>query len=327
MNKMLTFDSFTLIPKYSDIESRNEVDISTDLCGIKSEIPVINANMLAICTKNMVDSLYNNNTISSYHRFFESESLRDETTYNLKNYKDKLFISLGTKKEEYSVVEKYYNYGFRNFIIDVNHGHHKMVGEIAKFIKTNFNDIILMGGNVSSVDGVLFLQDFGADIVKIGNSFGGVCETLIRTGYGSHPLDTAIKYDKFVGSYSKDRVKLCLDGGIRNISDIAKSLIFGDIVMLGKMFAGSNESAGEVVSYNGTYKTTYYGNASLKAKKDINKNNVKYIEGTTKLVDRTGPLETTLNSIKEGLQSSFSFVGARNLKEYKRKAKDQLLMV
>lgn len=329
MAKMLTFDSFTLIPTYSDIESRNEVDVSTDIFNIKSELPVINANMLSICSKDMIDVLYKNNTISSYHRFFNSKENRNNATFDLKDYKDKLFISIGTKKEEYDYVADLYETGYKNVIIDVNHGHHKMVGDIIKYIKDNFSDMTVMAGNVSSVDGILFLQDAGTDISKIGTAFGYVCTTIKQSGFGCHPIDTAIKYNNFVQYSNYKKSTLCIDGGIKNVSDIAKSLIYADLVMLGNMFAGCNESFGKkIITDKGLEYKEYFGNASIKTKQVVNdKNNIKYIEGTTKLVQTTGPLQNTLNSIKEGLQSSFSFIGARSIKEYQEKAKNQILMV
>jgi IMP dehydrogenase/GMP reductase len=330
MNKMLNFDSFTLIPTYSDIESRSEVDVSTNICEIKSNLAIINANMLSISTKEMVNELYKYNTISSYHRFFNSMENRIKTMEELKDYKDKIFISIGTKKEEYDCVKILNEIGYKNIIVDVNHGHHKMVKDIIKHIKNNYPDMVVMAGNVSSVNGILFLQDAGVDIIKIGNSFGFSCTTIKQTGFGAHPIDTAIKYDKYINKKNKtQKAKLCIDGGIRNVSDIAKSLIFGDIVMLGRMFAGSNESFGKIIdSGNGMRAKEYFGNASVKTKQVMDEeNHVKNIEGTTKLVPLTGPLNNTLKSIKEGLQSAFSFVGARNLKEYQEKAKNQILMV
>ena len=285
--------------------------------------------MLAICSKDMIDVLYKNNTVSSYHRFFNSKENRNKTIFDLKNYKDKLFVSLGTKKEEYDYACMLNEFGYKNVIVDVNHGHHKMVKDIIKYIKNNCSDMIIMAGNVSSVDGIMFLYDAGADIVKIGNSFGFSCTTIKQTGFGAHPIDTAIRYNDFISKRDYGKAKLCIDGGIRDVSDIAKSLIWGDLVMLGRMFAGSSESFGkEIMTEKGLIYKEYFGNASVKTKQVIDEeNHVRHVEGTTKLVPSTGPLEVTLRSIKEGLQSAFSFVGARSLKEYQKRAKKQVLMI
>lgn len=329
MDKMLTFDSFTLIPTYSDIESRNEVDVSTEILDIKSELPIINANMLSICSKNMIDMLYKNNTVSSYHRFFNSKENKHKAILDLKDYKDKLFVSVGIKEEERDYVCELNEAGFKNVIIDVNHGHHKMVELMIKFIRDNCKDMIIMAGNVSSINGILFLQQAGANLIKIGMAFGYSCTTIKQTGFGSHPIDTAIRYNDFIEKREYERAKLCIDGGVRDVSDIAKSLIYSDLVMLGKMFAGCDESFGkDILTDKGVKYKEYFGNASVKTKQVIDEeNHVRHIEGTTKLVPHTGPLSNTLKSIREGLASAFSFVGARSLKEYKKTAKEQILMV
>jgi len=334
MSRMLTFDSFTLIPTYSDIESRNDVDISTNICGVESQIPIINANMLSICSKDMMDVLHDHHTFSSYHRFFNSKENRIKALTNLKKYKDHLFTSLGTKKEEYDFATMLREIGFKNFIVDVNHGHHKMVENIVRHVKDISADTVVMAGNVSSVNGILYLQNAGADIIKIGNSFGFSCTTIKQTGFGAHPIDTAIRYNDYLVNKKREheRVKLCIDGGIRDVSDIAKSLIYGDVVMLGRMFAGSTESFGRSILTGDLNSARtmkeYFGNASVKTKQVIDEeNHVRHVEGTTKLVPHTGPLSDTLASIKEGLQSAFSFVGARNIKEYQERAKHQVLKV
>ena len=83
MTKMLNFDSFTLVPTYSDITSRSEVDISSTINGVRSNLPIINANMLSLCTPDMISKLYNYNTFSSYHRFFDSVDTKKQTIISI----------------------------------------------------------------------------------------------------------------------------------------------------------------------------------------------------------------------------------------------------
>lgn len=334
MKKMTTFDSFTLVPAYSEISSRDIIDVSTTICGTKSNLPIINANMLSICTQDMINILTNKyNNVSSYHRFFESENTKKNViTSLLEQNKNpdftKLFwMSLGVKVEEYDFVYWLYERNIKNVIVDVNHGHSKMVAEICNFIKKNFKDVNIMAGNVSSTDGIKFLVDNGADIVKCGNSFGFSCTTIKATSCGVHPLHVVKAFREETDNYD---VKLCLDGGIRDISDIVKSLIWGDMVMLGKLFAGCDESYGTKIrdfSTNAVYKE-YFGNASIKTKQVANEeNHVKHIEGTTKLVPCVGPIDGIMKDIKEGLQSAFSFMNAKNIDEFQRNVQKQILYV
>ncbi len=326
---MITFDSFTLIPQYSDINSRNEVDLSTSICNINIELPIINANMLSICTPDMINTLSNKfNSFSSYHRFFDSVETKKATVMNIsKINKDKFWMSIGTKEEECDFINWLYNNDINNVILDVNHGHHKMVGNMIKFIKDNHPSMKIMAGNVSSTDGIKYLKDCGADLIKCGNSYGFSCTTARSTGVGVHPLHTIKEYREETNDWT---TLLVPDGGIKDVADIAKCLIWGNVVMLGAMFAGSDESYGTKIYVNGSFKKEYYGNASAKTKMVSNdENHVKFIEGTTKLVDCTGPLSKTINGISDGLKSAFSFMNARNIKEYQHKVinSNAILMV
>ncbi len=326
MDKMINFDSFTLIPAYSDITSRTEVDISTIVSGLKSELPIINANMLAICSKEMVNILScKYNSFSSYHRFFESEQMKKQIILSIQPSSDNFWMSIGAKKEEFNFIEWLYQNQIYNVIIDTNHGHHKMVGTMINHIITNYPKMKIMAGNVSSTDGIKYLRDCGAHIIKVGNSFGFSCSTIKATGFGVHPLHSIKTYREETGDWDTE---LCPDGGIRNVADIAKCLIWGNIVMIGAMLAGCDESYGTKINYNGAMYKEYFGNASAKTKQVASdENHVRFIEGTTKLVPCTGEIDITLDAIKDGLRSAFSFVGARNLKEFQIKAPNQILMV
>lgn len=325
---MLTFDSITIVPDYSNIPSRSEVDTSSTLNHITTDLPIINANMLAICSPELINVLTQNKTTSSYHRFFETTQLRKSTLLSLNR---DVFISIGTKADEYEFVDFLHDNGFKNLIVDVNHGHHKMVASICSHIKRKYPDTFLMAGNVSSTAGVSFLKNAGADCAKIGNSFGFSCTTIKQTGFGVHPLHTAAAYREDTNDWD---YYLCLDGGIRDVSDIAKCMIWGNLVMLGKMFAGCDESYGRTILTgslsDNSYKEMkeYFGNASIRTKQVINEeNHIRHIEGTVKFVPKIGPMQNTLNSIKDGLQSAYSFVGARNLEEYQARATKNILHI
>ena len=322
---MQTFDSFTIVPSYSEIESRSKVTTSTVLAGLYLDMPIINANMHALSRLQMVDVLSRNNLFSSYHRFFRTLDQKKQML-NEVNDKKLFWMSVGTKPEEYEFVDYLIENGYHNILIDVNHGHHKMVGDMCSYVKKKYPFTKLMAGNVSSSYGISYLKKLDVDIIKVGNSFGNVCSTLAQTAVGVHPLHVAKRYREDTGDWN---TKLCLDGGIRNSGDIAKSLIWGDLVMLGSMFAGTDESAGELHGNPFNSYKMYYGNASLEAKRSTqqSENDVRYVEGISKQIKCTGKLETTLNSIKEGLQSSFSFVNALNIKEWRSNALENILML
>ena len=328
---MLTFDDFTITPQYSDIESRSQVNISTTISDITSDLPIINSNMLAICTPEMIIKLINDyNTFASYHRFFESDEIRKAKLLQIQKVikeerRNKFFISIGTKKEEYDFVEWLIDNHFTSIIIDVNHGHHKMVADMLKYIKTKFQDTTVMSGNVSTTSGIKFLADNGADIIKVGNSGGSVCSTRTMTSVYVHSFHAVKQYRD---DTKDNNTCLIVDGGVRDVSDIAKSLIYANAAMLGKMMAGCNESYGTKVDTNGASFKEFYGNASAKTKQSVTEDgHISHVEGVTKLIPCTGPMKNILKDIREGLQSAFSFVGARNVQEYKENVQKSILMI
>lgn len=328
---MLTFDSFTLIPAFSDIKSRKEVDLSITINNIKSSLPIINANMHSICSNNMVYKLSNEyNSFSSFHRFFSDNEVRKNLITIIKSNlidKNKFFASVGVQRNDYEFIDWLYANDIKNIIVDVNHGHHQMVRDVIKYAKNNYKDIIVMAGNVSSTDGIRYLKTAGADIIKIGNSFGSSCSTLLCTAVGVHPIHVAKTYREYTND---EETILCLDGGIRNVADIAKCLVWGDMVMVGKMFAGTDESNGECIYDDKGFVThkKYYGNASIITKSvSEDENHIRYIEGKMINVPYVGTMNNVLNSIVDGLQSSLSFMGAKNVDEFRRIAPKQVLIL
>jgi len=334
---MLTFDSFTLIPAYSEIESRSSgVDISSLLVDGNGKvltnlyIPVINANMHSICTEELVDKLLVEGAAASYHRFFRTQEERNQTLLRvLKNRRNReelsrFYPSIGVQKEDYEFVDWLVDQGTKNVIVDVNHGHHKLVGDILKYIRDTHPKLTIMAGNVSSTDGIKYLRDRGAHIIKIGNSFGSVCSTRFATGVGVHCLHVAKTYRDDTNDWD---TLLCLDGSIEHASDIAKCMIWGNMVMVGKMFAACDESYGRTVMVDNQKFKDYWGNASIVAKQVVSKedNHVRHIEGVSKLIPASGPIQKTLDGIIDGIQSSFSFMGARNLTEFQMTAPKQIL--
>jgi hypothetical protein len=180
---MLTFDSITLVPAYSEIRSRSTIDLSFSIKGRTSQLPIINANMLAICSKNLVKSLTDDyQTFASYHRFFKTEEEKISTLrlIEMTLLSPSLFwASIGVQDYDYPFVEELIKHNIKNIIVDVNHGHHILVGKMLDFIRKNFSDdILIMAGNVSSNDGIKYLLDHGADIIKIGNSIA-ICDLSI----------------------------------------------------------------------------------------------------------------------------------------------------
>jgi len=176
--------------------------------------------------------------------------------------------------------------------IDSAHGHSSRVLEAVRDVKKRFPDIDLMAGNVATYDGALALIDAGADAVKVGIGPGSICTTRMVTGAGM-PQITAIS--EAARAASKHNVPVIADGGIKYSGDLTKAIAAGaDVVMIGSLFAGVDESPGETILYQGRSFKAYRGMGSLSAM--AQGSGERYFQSTT---DMTGPAERTDLTSKE----------------------------
>lgn len=212
-------------------------------------------------------------------------------------------------------------------VIDTAHGHSKSVIETLKAIKRKF-DVDVVAGNVATAEGTLDLIKAGADAVKIGIGPGSICTTRIVAGAGVPQL-TAIKNCHSVSG--KYRIPLIADGGIKYSGDITKALAAGaDSVMIGSLFAGTDESPGETVLYQGRSYKVYRGMGSIGAMEQGAKDryqqdgvdNRKLVpEGVEGRVPNRGSLSQGVHQLLGGLRSGMGYCGAKTLAELRRKAK------
>jgi len=176
--------------------------------------------------------------------------------------------------------------------IDSAHGHSSRVLEAVRDVKKRFPEIDLMAGNVATYDGALALIDAGADAVKVGIGPGSICTTRMVTGAGM-PQITAIS--EAARAASKHNVPIIADGGIKYSGDLTKAVAAGaDVVMIGSLFAGVDESPGETILYQGRSFKAYRGMGSLSAM--AQGSGERYFQSTT---DMTGPAERTDLTSKE----------------------------
>ncbi len=213
-------------------------------------------------------------------------------------------------------------------VVDTAHGHSKRVIEAVSYIKKNY-DIPVVAGNIATKEGAVALIRAGADAVKVGVGPGSICTTRMVAGVGV-PQITAIHN---VATYCrKIGVPVIADGGIKYSGDITKALAAGaHSVMIGNLFAGTDESPGEVVLYQGRSYKVYRGMGSIEAMKrgsgerycqeDITEESKFVPEGIEGRVPYRGPLSDSIYQLVGGLKAGMGYVGARNLKELYEKSK------
>ena len=213
-------------------------------------------------------------------------------------------------------------------VVDTAHGHTKGVIDRVSWVKQNYPDVQVIGGNVTTAEGALALAEAGADGVKVGQGPGSICTTRIVAGVGV-PQITAVNH---VSAALADLgVPAIADGGIRFSGDFAKAIAAGaHTVMIGSLFAGTEEAPGEVELYQGRSYKSYRGMGSLGAMQEGSKDRYfqfdtaadKLVpEGIEGRVPYKGPLAGVIHQLVGGLRSSMGYLGSKNVEVFRTTAK------
>jgi IMP dehydrogenase len=212
-------------------------------------------------------------------------------------------------------------------VVDTAHGHSQGVLERVQWVKKNFPNVQVIGGNIVTGDAALALMDHGADAVKVGVGPGSICTTRIVAGVGV-PQITAIA---MVAEVLKGRIPLIADGGIRYSGDIAKALVAGaSTVMIGGLFAGTEEGPGEVELFQGRSYKSYRGMGSLGAMElgskdryfqDASDADKLVPEGIEGRVPYRGPLANIVHQLVGGVRASMGYVGCATIEEMRTRPK------
>jgi IMP dehydrogenase len=231
--------------------------------------------------------------------------------------------ALGTGADTLERANALSDAGVDLFVIDSAHGHSKNVIETIKQIKKEFPAIDIMGGNVATPDGAQALIDAGVDSVKIGMGPGSICTTRIIAGIGVPQITAILSIKEKLFS---NNIPLIADGGIRFSGDISKALAAGaNAVMLGGIFAGTEEAPGELELYQGRSFKTYRGMGSIGAmseRNDLNRysqdgtSNDKMVpEGVEGRVPFKGWVVNVIDQLIGGLRQSMGYVGCKSIEE------------
>ena len=213
-------------------------------------------------------------------------------------------------------------------VVDTAHGHSEGVLKRVQWVKKNYPQVEVIGGNIATASAARALVDHGADGVKVGIGPGSICTTRIVAGVGV-PQITAV--EMVANALAADGIPLIADGGIRFSGDISKAIAAGaNAVMLGGLFAGTEEAPGETVLYQGRSYKAYRGMGSLGAMKDgaadryfqdSDANVEKLVpEGIEGRVPYKGPVTAVIHQLMGGLRSSMGYVGCATIDEMRAKA-------
>ncbi|MGB8435853.1 MAG: IMP dehydrogenase [Burkholderiales bacterium] len=233
-------------------------------------------------------------------------------------------VGEGTDERAAALVEA----GVDVLVVDTAHGHAQGVLDRVKWVKRNFPKVDVIGGNIATADAARALAEYGADAVKVGIGPGSICTTRIVAGVGV-PQITAIH--NVVDGLKGTDIPMIADGGIRYSGDIAKALAAGaHCVMLGSLFAGTEEAPGEIELYQGRSYKSYRGMGSLGAMQqgaadryfqDPSANADKLVpEGIEGRVPYKGPVKAVIDQLLGGIRASMGYTGCNTIDEMRERA-------
>ena len=319
----LDFDDVLIRPKRSTLSSRRLVDLNRKFefrhsNEIWEGIPVIAANMDTTGTFEIAESLKKEKMLTAIHKFYSLDQWAKSINSNQIDL-EHCAVTFGVEEAENA--DEFFNYLKKNnlnkpkFIcLDVANGYTELFLDLVKKIRSKF-DNPLIAGNVVTGEMTEALILAGADIIKIGIGPGSVCTTRTVTGVGYPQLSAIIECADAAHGL---RGHVISDGGCSTPGDVAKAFGAGaDFVMLGGMFAGHEESGGELIEKDGKKYKQFYGMSSETAMEryygDIK--NYRASEGETIALEYKGPIDKTIQQILGGLRSAATYVGAKDIKD------------
>lgn len=322
----LGFKDVMIRPKRSTLKSRSQVSLERNFTFVNSQkkwsgVPIIAANMDTVGTFEMAEALAKDKIITAVHKHYSPQEWKSFLENQPESIYDYIALSTGIGQNDEEKIKQIVDAHPKiNFLcIDVANGYSEYFVDFVKKIRKNFPDKTIIAGNVVTGEMVEELILAGADIIKVGIGPGSVCTTRIKTGVGYPQLSAIIECADAAHGLGGHIIS---DGGCKIPGDVAKAFGGGaDFVMLGGMFAGHEESGGEIVEENGKKFRLFYGMSSQTAMEKHSGGVAEYraSEGKTVKVKYKGAVAETVKDILGGVRSTCTYVGASQLRELSKR--------
>ena len=326
IKEALTFDDVLLLPRFSEVLP-SETDITVNLTkNIKLKTPFLSSAMDTVTESSMAIAIAESGGIGVIHR---NLSINNQSKEVLKVKRKNLLVgaAIGTNSEDIKRAKSLIDSGVDLIVIDTAHGHSKKVLKILSKIKKN--KIPICAGNIATAEAAKRLYNSGADIIKVGIGPGSICTTRMVAGIGVPQITAIMEVHK---ALKGKKVKIISDGGIKFSGDIAKAIAAGaDAIMMGSIFAGTDESPGKKFKIKNKFYKQYRGMGSIGAMSAGSSNRYfqknykdksKFVpEGVDGRVEYKGNVSKIIYQLKGGLRSSMGYVGAKKLNDIKKKCK------
>ncbi len=309
----LSYGDVLLVPKRSPVDSRADVDLSTTLTpSVELDTPLVSAAMDTVTEADLAVELARAGGFGVIHRFLTVDEQATQVG-RVAGAGEPVGAAIGINEDYVGRAAAVVEAGADALVVDVAHGHLERTITAVATLAEEFPDTDLVAGNVATPAGVEDLAAAGADCVKVGIGPGSHCTTRKVAGAGVPQL-TAV--DDCAGAAADAGVTICADGGIRTSGDAVKALMAGaDTVMLGSLFAGTEEAPGAVVEVDGTRYKRSRGMATTAAaeNRDDKRTDVSTAEGVEALTPYKGPVSAVAEEFCGGIRSGLSYCGGHTI--------------
>ena len=328
IKESLTFDDVLLLPQFSNVLP-SQTDLSLRLTDqIILKAPFISSAMDTVTESKMAIAMAKEGGLGIIHR---NLSINDQTKEISKVKKKKLVVgaAVGTNNEDFERTKSLINNGCDLIVIDTAHGHSEKVLKTLSKLKRIVGKIPVCVGNIATGEAAKKLYNSGADIIKVGIGPGSICTTRMVAGIGVPQISAIMEVKKVLKNKG---IKIISDGGIKFSGDLAKALAAGaDAIMMGSIFAGTEESPGKKFRVKGKFYKQYRGMGSIGAMSSGSANRYfqrnfkdksKFVpEGVEGRVEFKGNVSKIIFQLKGGLRSSMGYIGAKKLFHITKNAK------
>ena len=320
--EQLSFEDVLIRPARSDINSRSEVDVFREFKKEGREtfscIPICCANMGSIAVPAMAKIFARKGLLCAIEKHTSKEDLEDMFSDFTRDEKNRIALSIGTNEDLTKLLELDKRFGLNIINCDVANGYMTKLQDRVKELRDKFPHAWIIAGTVVTGDIVTDLLNCGADIVRCGIGGGQQCLTRRITGVGRPSVSML---EECTDAAHQIHGLTMNDGGCSCPGDVAKSLGLADFTMVGSLFAGAEEAAGEVVEVDGVAYKKFAGMSSAYAQEKYFggfKSKYRSSEGRQVLVKVEGPLEKIIDNILGGIRSAFTYCGCHKMKHWQK---------
>jgi IMP dehydrogenase len=308
------FDHLSLVPRLaSSLTHRADAAPEARVGHLLLQVPLLGAPMPDVCGPEMCRALAAAGALGVLHRFQPVDDQIAQFHSSHDGAPATVAAAIGVTGDYRERFIGLYGAGCRIVCLDTANGAHEQVGAALDWIRGEADDAFVIAGNVATAEAFRWLEDRGADAIRVGIAGGSVCETRTETAVYS-PTPHAVAEAAQV----RRRALIIGDSGVRQPADMCKLLALGaDLVMVGSALAGTREAPGRVIVMDGKKVKIMRGSASFSVQQQAGAEDPGYVEGTETLVPYKGGVDDVVRRYLAGLRSSMSYMDARTLDEYR----------